>query len=291
MTFPMLSHLSVRTRTFVVCALVAAAGAFGAYSWALPGDSSILRVVFFDVGQGDAIFVETPSGIQILIDGGPDRSVLRALTREMGFFDRSLDMVVLTHEDADHVGGLPDVFERYHVGSILRTEYEGESGAADRIDDAVEKEGSVRVYARSTMLFDLGDKIVLEVLFPDRDPRDLEGNTSSIVARLSYGETSFLFTGDAPRAVETFLVSSFGPSLQSDVLKLGHHGSRTSTAEEFLDAVMPQMAVVSAGAHNRYGHPHRDVLETLERRKIPHAATSDGAVVFESDGVQVLRRR
>lgn len=249
------------------------------------GGEPVLRVVFFDVGQGDAIYIESPTGVQVLIDGGPDRSVLAGLGREMGFRDRTLDLIVATHEDLDHVGGLIDVFERYEVATFLRTENQGESGAADVLDSVSEAEGAEIIFARRGMRFDLGGGAALDVLFPDRDPSFLESNTASIVARLSYGDIDFLFTGDAPQSIEDHLVVLDRAGLESEVLKAGHHGSRTSTGALFLAAVRPAYAVISAGRDNRYGHPHPEVLDTLATYGVNARSTAEeGDIIFETDG-------
>ncbi len=255
------------------------------------GDGKTLRVVIFDIGQGDSIFIQSPTGKQVLIDGGPDATVLRRLAGEMGYFDRTLDMVVATHEDRDHVGGLPDVLSHYRVGTFLRTENQGGSAEAHTIDDVTKIGGSEIVLARRGMTFDLGASTTLTVLFPDRDPTHLEPNTSSIVAKLTYGSQSFLFTGDSPQVIEKYLVSLDAPGLASNVLKLGHHGSRTSSAREYLEAVHPEYGVVSSGKHNRYGHPHKEVVDLLQELGIQMPNTAEeGNVVFETDGVTLQKR-
>jgi competence protein ComEC len=271
---------------FGICVVLVGSNYFKAHQKL---ESKELRVVFFDVGQGDSIFIQAPSGKQVLVDGGSDGTVLRRLSDEMGYFDRSLDMVVATHEDKDHVGGLPDVFTHYHVGTLVRTENQGESMEAHTIDDLTKREGSTVVYARRGMVFDLGagsaGSTTLEILFPERDSSMLESNTSSIVARLVYGESEFLLTGDSPNNIEEHLVQLNASGLPSDVLKLGHHGSRTSSGETFLKAVHPMYAIVSAGKNNRYGHPHKEVVERLGALSIPMLNTAvEGNVVFESDG-------
>lgn len=255
------------------------------------GDGKTLRVVIFDIGQGDSIFIQSPSGKQVLIDGGPDGTVLRRLASEMGYFDRTLDMVVATHEDRDHIGGLPDVFSHYRVGTFLRTENQGGSAEAHIIDDITKIGGSEIAYARRGMTFDLGAGATLTVLFPDRDPTHLEPNTSSIVTKLTYGSKSFLFTGDSPQEIEKYLVSLDAPGLASTVLKLGHHGSRTSSSREYLEAVHPEYGVVSSGKNNRYGHPHKEVVDLLRELGIhmPNTAV-DGNVVFETDGVTLQKK-
>lgn len=263
----------------------------GNFSFEHASRGNTLRVVFFDVGQGDSIFIETPSGKQVLIDGGPDRNVLRRLAGEMGYWDRTIDMVIATHEDKDHVGGLPDVFNRYSVGIFVRTENQGESLEANIIDELSKREGSEIVFARRGMEFDFGASTTLEILFPDRDPTLLESNTSSIVARLVYGESEFLLTGDSPKSVEEYLVSLDREGLQSDVLKLGHHGSRTSTSELLLDAVKPKYAVVSSGKDNRYGHPHEEVTERLLELSIPMFNTAEeGNIIFVTEGKEIVRQ-
>lgn len=252
---------------------------------------AVLRVVFFDVGQGDAVYIESPTGTQILIDAGPDGGILRHLESELGFFDRELDYILASHADLDHIGGFPDVLERYDVGTIIMTENEGQSDAAETFLERTKSEGAEIIFARRGMAFDLGGGAELEILFPDLEPHFLETNTASIVARLTYGEAEFLFTGDAPSAIEEYLVARDGNTIQSDVLKVGHHGSKTSSSELFLRVVQPALAVVSAGSDNRYGHPHHEVMDRFHLHGIETKNTAeDGSVVFVSDGVEVFAR-
>lgn len=140
-------------------------------------------------------------------------------------------------------------------------------------------------FARRGQRYDLGGGVFLDILFPDTNASTMESNTSSIVARLVYDETSFLLTGDSPKAIEEYLVLIEGEYLKSDVLKVGHHGSRTSTAEMFLDEVSPQYAVISAGADNSYGHPHLEVTDALFNAGLTTLNTGEvGRIVFWSDG-------
>lgn len=238
-----------------------------------------LCVSFLDVGQGDAIFIESPTGRQVLIDGGPDSSVLRALGEVMGFFDKDIDVVVATHSDADHISGLIDVLERYDVGTVIRTENESDTPMWHAFEESTEAEEADIRYARRGQTYDLGGGAVLEVLFPDRDVSDMESNTASIVMRLSYGNTSFLLMGDAPKSIEEYLVLIEGEHLKSDVLKVGHHGSRTSTSELLLAEVRPTYAVISAGRDNRYGHPHLEVTDLLFNYGVKIFNTADEGTV------------
>lgn len=250
--------------------------------------SPYLTVTFLDVGQGDAILIETPDGVQALIDGGPDGTVLRELARALPWGDRTLDLLVGTHPDKDHIGGLVDVLARYEVTQILTTENRGETMTASSYQDALVAESTNIMYARAGQVYQLGASTTLTVLSPARDPSMLESNTASIVIKLSYGETDFMLTGDAPQSIEDYLVVAYGGTLASEVLKLGHHGSKTSTSALFLDTVTPQFAVVSAGADNSYGHPHEEVTERVmgSGARLVNTATA-GTITFVTDGTKV----
>ena len=274
-------------------------GVFGL--WVFPGTSldqvaqsgspQNLRVHFLDVGQGDSIFIQTPDGVEVLIDGGSNGTVLRALAQQMSFFDRKIDMIVGTHPDSDHIGGLVDVLGRYEVDTILVTENISDTSTARRYFLAVDTEQAEVVYARTGQEFALGEFVKLVVLYPESAVADMESNASSIVLQLVYGETEVMLTGDAPKRIEEYLVLTNGEHLQSDVLKLGHHGSRTSTSELFLQEVNPTHAVVSAEKDGRYGHPHVEVTDLLFNYGVETYSTAEeGTVTFESDGVDVWVR-
>ncbi len=249
-----------------------------------------LQVSFLDVGQGDAILVQTPDGFEMLVDGGRDSSVLRELGEQRSFFDKEIDIVVATHPDLDHVAGLVDVLKRYKVETILMTENEGESDAAAAFALAVPAEGAEIILANAGQVFQLGASTTIQVFAPTGDESKLESNAASIVIRVVYGNTSFMLTGDAPMEIENYLVETYGTQLDSDVLKLGHHGSKTSTSDAWLDTVTPQYAIVSAGLDNRYGHPHQDVMQRVFKRNIQTSHTgTDGTVTFHSDGTRVWR--
>lgn len=250
-----------------------------------------LAVSFLDVGQGDSIFIDAPSGRQVLIDGGPDSSVLRKLSREMPWYDRTIDVVVATHPDLDHIGGLIDVLSRYDVSTVVRSSAEGNTAAAEELARAIPREGARSLVARRGQIIDLGSGAYLEILSPDRDLSRADTNVGCVVARLSYGNTSFMFSCDAPQAMEEYVASLDGAALKSDVLKAGHHGSRTSSSALFVGFVNPSYAVISRGCDNRYGHPHREVIELFEKFGIPIADTCiDGTITFISDGNTVVRK-
>lgn len=252
----------------------------------------VLTLAFLDIGQGDAIYIEAPNGNQVLLDAGPGRQVLRALGRVMPFYDRSLDLLIATHPDADHIGGFPAVIESFAIGAVMEPGVSSGTATDQAFRAAVSREAIPTILARRGQRVNLGRGAVLEILFPDHPPTaDWETNSTSIVARLVYGEQEFLLTGDSPIKIEKYLLALDGRRLQSDLLKVGHHGSRTSTVLEYAAAVEPRYAVISAGSNNRYGHPHQEVLDILAKVGAVILRTDkEGTIIFQSDGVVLTRR-
>lgn len=248
-----------------------------------------LTVAFLDVGQGDAIFIESPTGTQVLIDGGMNDGVLRELGKLMSFSDRYIDMVLASHPDMDHIGGLLEVINRFDVGNYVESDVTHGSAVYDGLHKAVENKNMTPHLVERGERYDLGGGVVLDILFPDRSVKEVESNMTSIVARLTYGEVSFLLTGDSPKSIERYLISLDREALDIDVLKLGHHGSKTSTSEEFLKYTSPDYAIISAGKDNRYGHPNSEVTDMLKRFNIEYMNTADvGTIIFESDGQNLI---
>jgi competence protein ComEC len=233
-----------------------------------------LHIVFMDVGQGDATFIQTPSGRQILIDGGLYPSVLNdRLGQQMPFWDKEIDILIATHPDADHVSGLVGVFERYRVGRLITDgSVAGESEVYDAVLAAALAETAVHPTIAGEIIL-IEDGIRLEVLHPGSARNDENRNENSVSMRLTFGEFSYLFTGDAEQQAERQMLQR-GQPLQALVLKAGHHGSRTSSTLSFLQAVQPQIIIISAGAENRFGHPHQEMLDR---------AAAVGAAVLRTD--------
>lgn len=224
-------------------------------------------IAFLDVGQGDAILIKTPFGQNILIDGGPDSSVIGKLEDELPWWDRTIDLAVLTHPHDDHVAGLIDVFKRYHVKKILY------SGVVHDSPAYLEWLKLVRDQSVPLAIIDRPQKIIFgsdcffDILYPRSSFLGLSVpnlNNSSLVAKFVCANDSVLFTGDAESEVEAELIEG-GVDLHARILKTGHHGSDTSSSEKFIKAVSAEKAVISVGADNKFGHPSLRTLKRLER--------------------------
>lgn len=254
---------------------------------------TLLKVVFLDIGQGDSIYIEAPNGNQVLIDGGPGRQVLRALGSVMPWYDRSLDVVIATHPDADHIGGLPSVLERYQVAAVMDNGQPSNTGTYRAWQAAVAaevKDGAQYLRARRGERFNLGAGISLDILYPYDTPTGKDTNDGSIVARLTYGSQAFILTGDATIKVEQQLLIA-KTLLSAQVLKAGHHGSKTSSSPAFIKAVSPIYAIISAGKNNRYGHPHQITLDNLKAAQAQILRTDEaGSIVcLSSQNVTTCR--
>jgi competence protein ComEC len=249
-----------------------------------------LTFAALDIGQGDALYIESPTGMQVLVDAGKgDGAILRALPEVMPWGDRTIDAAIETHPDADHMGGFVDVLKRYTVGVFIDPAINKHNVTIDALAKEETDEKIPHLVARKGMQFDLGGGALLTVLYPDLDVTNFENKTNEgcVVAKLTYASTSVLLTCDAPQSVEDHLIAVYGTTtLRSDVLKVGHHGSKYSSSNEFLDAVAPSVAVISVGADNTYGHPTPETLGRLEAHHIPVLRTDqEGTVVCKSDGV------
>lgn len=256
--------------------------------------SDELSVSFLDIGQGDSILIEAPNGRQMLIDGGANTAVLGELGKVMGFFDRSIDVVLATHPDKDHIGGLPFVLERYRVDTFVDSMADSDTGSYRKLEDVAAQQGIATYYGERGMVVMLDDdhNVYFHILYPVPDEFTIEEtNDMSIVGKLVYGDTSFMLTGDAGKVPELMMTSTDGDYLKSSVLKAGHHGSDTSSSASFVRAVDPQYAIISAGRDNSYGHPHPATMKTLADAGAEILETSEeGTITFVSNGVDIWRR-
>ncbi|MBD3282222.1 MAG: MBL fold metallo-hydrolase [Candidatus Portnoybacteria bacterium] len=252
-------------------------------------EKDVLEIDFFDIGQGDSIFIELNKK-QVLIDGGPGMKVLEKLGREMPFYDRHIDFVILTHPEYDHINGLIEVIKRYNIGAVLVSGLERETMQYKEWSRVIKEKNIPVIIVKN------GDKIAIDdaVFYVIHPFHNLKGeevkktNNASIVGKLVYGDFEILLTGDIEKAIERELVDS-GIDLRADVLKVAHHGSSTSSCDEFLNAVGSIAAVIQAGKDNRYGHPHPIVLERLGDIFVKTTG-EHGDIELISDGIGFLIR-
>ncbi|MBI5230401.1 MAG: MBL fold metallo-hydrolase [Candidatus Magasanikbacteria bacterium] len=293
---------------YILTLLIIAAAVIIAQSWQniVPqiharAPQHVLTMRAFDVGQGDATLVITPSGKTILIDGGPDDTVMDKLGRALPFFKKDIDLMILTHPHSDHVTGLVSVLKRYKVKEIYYTGTVHTSSVfIEWLKLIKEKQIPMHIVSyQEELQFDEGVKLAF--LYPDHELAEVEEaseekrgqrknnlNNTSIVFKIAYGRTQFLFMGDAEAPVEETLLAS-GADLRADVLKAGHHGSHSSTSEDFLKAVSPRYATISAGRNNDYGHPHLSTLKRLERFGVyAYRTDTEGDITIMSDGEKII---
>jgi beta-lactamase superfamily II metal-dependent hydrolase len=249
-----------------------------------------LQVAFLDVGQGESILIRAPNGQTMLIDGGrtiemADQVILPQLK---AWGAQQVDVMVVTHPDADHISGLVGVLEKLPVALVALTGDQHATQIYERLLLNIRDKNikALKVRTGTTIPFDPAVK--LEVLGPDDDlVNQPNTNDGSIVIKLTYGQTSFLLTGDAEFA-ENLSILRRGADVRSTVLKLGHHGSSSSTDENWLRAVQPQLGIISSGKDNPYGHPHVEVIRALNKLNIPHIRTDEhGTITIASDGSQM----
>lgn len=240
-------------------------------------------MTFLDVGQGDAILIQTPSGKEMLIDGGPTHKIVNQLGNHVSHFDRTLDVVLGTHPDADHVTGLIPIFNRYDVGRIITSNVKGTTGVFEILSETIENENAPTHVARTGDVIDFGDGVVAHILYPN-DRVAKETNEGSVSLLITYGKHSYLLTGDLSSTYEDNLLQDILPR-HVTVYKAGHHGSRTSSGVPLLSYIKPEYAVISAGKNNSYGHPHQEVIDRLLVYAKETLSTIDrGAITFISDG-------
>ena len=278
------SHIRVNFRWYVLGFLVSVSGVL----WSIAiheNRNGILTIAFLNIGQGDSIFIESPTGTQVLVDGGPNNSLMKEISSVLPWYDRKIDMLVVTNPDRDHYEGFIPFLKKYRTDVVLEPGTTNKSEAYGLLEKVIIDKKIPKILARRGQIIDLGGGAYLKVFFPDRDISGLNPNDGSIVMQLVYGETSVMLQGDSPTNIEHYLFGLDGENLKSTILKAGHHGSRTSSSEEYVKSVNPQWVVISSGKNNTYGHPHKEVLDTLNKLVIKTIDTcNNGEITFESNG-------
>jgi competence protein ComEC len=248
-----------------------------------------LEVSFLDIGQGDAILIITPSGKQMLVDGGPTQKILEEVSKHISYFDRSIDVIVATHPDADHVTGLIPILEKFKVDTVVLSPSIGHTGIYADVKKHVEDEGADVHIGKAGDVIDFGDGVVAKILYPSKNyvEKKDDTNDASVSMVVTYGEESVLLTGDLPSTEEGELMRAGLPK-DITIYKAGHHGSKYSSGEQLLSYIKPEYAVISAGKNNKYGHPNPEAMERLQKYSKEILSTIDkGAITFSMDGKSV----
>ena len=246
-------------------------------------DDGRFHLYFFDVGQGDSAFIKTPDDYEILIDGGPNNDVMTELSKAMGFLDRSIDLVILTHPHADHVAGLTEVLKKYEIGAVMITGVIYENGYYNEFLKVIKEKDIPVIFADESKDFSIGSTY-LDTIYPFKkmvEESVSDVNNSSIVVKIKYKEVSMLFTGDAGEEIEQ-MITQRGVDLRAKILKVGHHGSKYSSTPEFLSKVQPEIAIIQVGVDNQYGHPNEQTIENLKKAGIKQLYRNDldGTIEF-----------
>jgi len=245
------------------------------------------------VGQGDAALVQTKAGQTILIDGGPDRKILQKLGGSLPWDKRTIDVVILSHPHADHLSGLIEVLKRYQVNQILTTGVLHTTPEYLAFLQLVKDKKIPVTTVQAGQVFNLAGDVKIDILWPSFSmvgQRVEDLNTTSIVNKVSFGKTSVLFMGDAPIESEQALLQA-GVDVRAQILKVGHHGSRNSSSEEFIKIVSPHIAVISVGKNNSFGHPHSEVVNRLTGLVSKVFRTDKNSdVSFISDGEKWIKK-
>ena len=259
------------------------------------GEENELVVNFLDVGQGDAILIQSPKG-EVLIDGGPGRQVLEEMGRIMPFFDRKIELLILTHPDADHINGLVEVLKNYEVLEVVETGVANNNQGYQEWQRLIKDKKIKDTLAKKGDKIDLGGGIELDFLWPNDnlENKKIENtNDTSIVNLLDWGETEVILTGDAETKVLDKIAEE-NPGIDIEILKQSHHGSKNGISQKFLETFGPQVSVISVGAKNRYGHPHQDTLDILNKLGIKIYRTDEqGAIkaIIEQNSYKIETER
>lgn len=272
----------MKKNAFLIGLSILILGLVGAYQLIVLNDNK-LHVVFCDVGQGDGIYIRTPDKKDIIVDAGANEKMVECLSRHMPFWDRSIDIVFSTHADLDHYGGLSDVFEAYDVFQYAKSINTSSSESYKYLESLVSKEGSVNRIIHKGDKFLFSSSVEIVTLWPTREFENSDqsdDNNLSLVQILKYGDFELLLTGDIDKEILNTIIDT---QKDVDVLKLAHHGSNTGTNNETFAHIKPELSIISAGKDNRYGHPHKEVIDALKNNNLKYLSTEKGDIEIVTD--------
>ncbi len=260
------------------------------FKYNIDNDPNIMEVHYIDVGQGDSILIRVNNKV-LLIDSGPKNSKSK-LTKYLNSLNiKNIDYLIATHPHEDHIGNISTIINNYKVNKFYSPKVTTNTKTFEKIVSTLKNNNlKITILDNTTSSINLGNNTSVKVYSPIEDFKDDNLNNYSPIIKITFGKTSFLFTGDAEEYVEKQVVNNVS-NLSSNVLKLGHHGSSSSSCKEFLDAVNPDIAIITVGIDNEYGHPHNEVLDLLKSYKIKTYRTdNDGSIILISDGKNILKK-
>lgn len=282
----------MKLRTVIIILVIVSLFGICAYQYFSFNDGK-LHIVFCDIGQGDGIYIKTPSGVDMMIDAGPNSSILDCLGRHMPLWDRSIELTFATHPDADHIGGFEYVLKNYNVGSFNTSDKTSGTATFARIRDLIAQKHIPLRFLFFGDSYKTADGVALKDFWPTHEyvansNIDSDTNSFSLVQVLTYKNFKALFTGDIEKEI---LNNIFIQGLTLNVFKIPHHGSKTGVDDLTFNLIHAQFIPISVGAHNRYHHPNPDVLSLLEKYKIPYLRTDqvgDIEIVTDGKSTQIL---
>lgn len=252
-----------------------------------PNQSGTMKVHFLDVGQGDSIMVQFPDGQNMLIDAGKNDSANTVLNYLKKVGVNKIDYLVGTHPHEDHIGGMDSVIKTFDIGEIYMPKATTTTKTFRDVLTAIKNKDLKITTAKAGVNILKDDNLTVDILAPHCEKYEDLNNYSAVI-KITYGQKSFLLTGDAEEQSEFEILASSSVKPEADVLKVGHHGSHSSTSTPFLKAVAPKYAVISVGAGNDYGHPHKETLDKLRKAGVQVLRTDEkGTIVFTTDGKEI----
>lgn len=269
--------------TILICIFPLSNCTYNQDSTSYPG----IKISYIDIGQGDSELIQV-NGKNLLIDAGPNASRNKLMTFLGKQNIKKFDVVIATHPDEDHIGGMGDVVKKYSIDKFIAPKKISNTRTFEYMVKSLKKKNMKIDLPKPGSKLDLGKNTTAEILAPNSDNYS-DTNNYSVVLKITYGNRKFLFTGDAEKESEDEMISK-NYDLSSDVLKVGHHGSSSSTSENFLDKVNPKIAVISCGKNNKYGHPTKKTVNRLKKNDIQIYRTDvDGTIVLKSDGSKISK--
>lgn len=250
-----------------------------------------MEVHYINVGQGDSILIRV-NNKNMLIDSGPKDNRKDLLNYLNSLSIKNIDYLIATHPHEDHIGNMSSIIKKYTINKFYSPKVSSSSKSFERMIEALKKKNlKINIINTKTNSLDLGENTKITIFSPLENETFDNLNNYSPMMKIEYGETSFLFTGDCEKLIENNVLSNNKNLLKADVLKLGHHGSSTSTSEEFLCAVSPSAAVITSGKDNSFGHPHSETVKLLRNHNISFYNTAEeDTIIFLSDGKKILKK-